>query len=86
MPSRAARDFRVLCTCSGTSRTCIILDMLKVCKHVRHMSTTPGGSYFGCDSRINKAGAMNARLTVIVRFKTAAEASATHAVPEPPPM
>src|ERR1039458_3080239 len=27
MPSRAARDFRVACTCSGTSLTWIIFDM-----------------------------------------------------------
>src|SRR5581483_42604 len=41
MPSRAARDFRVACTCSGTSLTWIILDMCspyKTCAaHVNHL-------------------------------------------------
>ena len=39
MPSRAARDFSVPCRESGTSRTCIILDMLQTYSHVQHMST-----------------------------------------------
>jgi len=38
MPSRAARDFRVPCTCSGTFRTWIIFDMSQAYKHVLRMS------------------------------------------------
>ena len=41
IPSRAARDFRVPCTCSGTSLTWIILDMSSAYKHVWHMSIWP---------------------------------------------
>src|ERR1019366_806157 len=40
MPSRAARDFRVPCTWSGTSRTWIIFDMLLAYNHVLHMSNS----------------------------------------------
>lgn len=37
MPSRAARDFNVRCTFSGTFLTWIILDMSQAYKHVLHM-------------------------------------------------
>src|SRR5437879_4154780 len=43
MPSRAARAFRVLCSCSGTFLTWIIFDMCSAYKHVPHMSTHPAG-------------------------------------------
>jgi len=39
--SRAARVLRVLCTYSGTSLICTILDMFQPYKHVRYMSKKP---------------------------------------------
>lgn len=40
IPSRAARAFSMLWTSSGTSLICIILDMPKAYKHVKHMSSS----------------------------------------------
>ena len=47
MPSRAARDFSVPCTESGTFRTWIIFDMLQPYKHVEHMSIIVSRSVTG---------------------------------------
>jgi len=51
MPSRAARALRVLCTESGTSRTCIIFDMFTAYKHVQNMSISSASHNSFCPVR-----------------------------------